>query len=192
MICICHQKSLVLNCLVCRGEVTLFGKADVDKRTQRIVTQTAFMAGREDNLTLLGEMKETVSTSFANTSKLLSLFQIYFYGKKRDWSKFAKSTLQYGNTVRENDWQTMYETGAYLKHFAKDKETIKIGVQVMEKVLKLHKNYEHLCIYSVLQNKSGNKDLALAAAKEALKISKVEREDGSEAQELIVELTAFK
>ncbi|MDQ6479476.1 thioredoxin fold domain-containing protein [Dyadobacter sp. LHD-138] len=172
--------------------IPLFGKADVDKMAQRIITQTAFKAGGENNLALLGELKKIVATSFADTSKLLSLTQIYYFGGKRDWPGYAKSTLQYGKTVGANDWQTMYETGIYLKHFAKDKETLKIGIQVMDRVLKLHKNYEHLCIYSNLQNKVGNKYLALKAAKEAVKISKAEGEDSSEAEELITELTAIK
>jgi len=172
--------------------VLLYGKADVDKMAQRIITQTASMAGREDNLALFEEVKETITTSFSDTSKLLPLTQIYFYGGKRDWPNYAKSTLQYGKTVGANDWQTMYETGAYLKHFAEDKATLETGIQIMERVLQLHKNYEHLCIYARLHNKAGNKDLALTAAKEAVKISKVEGEDSSEANELIAELTAVK
>lgn len=172
--------------------VPLFGKADVDKRAQRIMTQAAFMAGRENNLTLLSELKKTSVKSFTDTTRLLSLTQIYFYQGKRDWLNYAKSTLQYGKTVGANDWQTMYETGSYLKHFAKDKETLKIGVLVMDKVLKLQKSYDHLCIYSRLQNKIGNKHLALKAAKEAVKVSKTAGEDSSEAQELIAELSAVK
>ncbi|MBE9462159.1 thioredoxin family protein [Dyadobacter subterraneus] len=172
--------------------IPIFGKADVDKRGQRIITQAAFTAGRENNLALLNELKNTAATSFTDTSKLLSLTRIYFYGGKQDWQSYAKATLQYGKTAGANDWQTMYETGAYLKHFAKDKETLKIGVQIMDKVLQLHKNYEHLCIYSTLQNRVGNKDLALKAAKEAVTVARAEGEDGSEALELIAELKAVK
>ncbi|MCF2447609.1 hypothetical protein L0657_26880 [Dyadobacter sp. CY345] len=88
---------------------------------QRIITQTAVIAGMEDYLALLEELKEIVATSFADTSKLLSLPQLYFYGGKRDWSNYAKSTLQYGKTVGANDWQTMYETGTYLNTLPKIK-----------------------------------------------------------------------
>jgi thioredoxin-related protein len=172
--------------------IPVLGKADVEKRAQRIITHTANTAGRSNDMELMGELKRVISTSFVDTSKVLSLAQIYFYGGRRDWPAFAKSTLTYENTVGATDWQTMYETGIYLRHFAKDMETIKTGIQIMSKVLELHKNYEHLCIYSQLENKAGNKDLALKAAKEALRVSNDEGADGVEAQELISELTKNK
>lgn len=169
--------------------IPVLGKAVVEKRAQRIITHTANMAGRTNDMEVMGELKKVISQNFVDTSKVLSLAQIYFYGGRRDWLAYAKSTLTYGNTVGATDWQTMYETGIYLRHFAKDMETIKTGIQIMSKVLDLHKNYEHLCIYSQLENKAGNKDLALKAAKEALKVSNDEGADGVEAQELISELT---
>ncbi|MCF0069548.1 DUF255 domain-containing protein [Dyadobacter sp. CY261] len=172
--------------------VPLFGKVNVDKRAQRIVTQTAGNAGRANDPALMADLNKMVATSFADTGKVLSVARIYFYGGRQDWLNYARSTWQYANTVGTKDWQTMYETGAYLKYFAKDPETLKIGVKIMDKVLKLHKNYEHLCIYSRLQSKLGNNGLALAAAKEAVKISKTEGEDSTEARELIAELGAAK
>lgn len=172
--------------------VPLFGKADVEKRSQRIVTQTANTAGRANDLILMNDLKKIAAISFADTGKILLLAQIYFYGGRQDWLNYAKSTFEYGTTVGSTDWQTMYETGAYLKYFAKDQETLKIGVQIMRNVLKLNKNYEHLCIYAQLQKKVGNKDLALKAAKEALEVSSGKSEDESEAHELIAELATNK
>jgi thioredoxin-related protein len=168
--------------------IGLFGKAEVEKRVQRIVTQTASTAGRTNNLLLLNDVKKIAAESFSDSSKISSLAQIYFYGGQQDWLNYAKSTFKYGNTVGATDWQTMYETGAYLKHFASDPETLQIGVQIMNNVLKLQKNYEHLCIYAQLQKKLGNKALALEAAQEALEVSKGQEEDESEAKELIAEL----
>lgn len=172
--------------------VPLFGKADVEKRSQRIVTQTANAAGRTNDALLLQDVKKIAATSFADTGKILSLIQIYYYSGQKDWLNYAKATLAYGATVGAADWQTMYETGAYLKHFAKDPEALKIGVQIMQKVLKLNKTYEHLCIYAQLQKKVGNNALALKAAKEALEVSKDKGDDESEAQELIAALVPKK
>jgi len=170
--------------------VILFSKAEVAKRAQRIITQTASAAGQANDLVLLNELKQIAITSFANSNRIVSLAQIYFYSGQRDWSKYAQSTLAYGNSLGATDWQTLYETGAYLNYFANDPETVKIGVQLMNKVLKLHKNYEHLCIYSQLQKKAGDKAWALKAAREALEVAKSEGETGSEAQALIAELVA--
>jgi thioredoxin-related protein len=172
--------------------VNLFGRAEVDKRAQRIITQTAGIAGRANDLALLEELRKIATTSFADSLKLLSLAQIYYYGGSRDWSNYAKSTLAYGNTLGATDWQTLYETGAYLNYFSDDVASIKIGVELMSKVLSLHKSYEYLCLYSQLQKKAGNKSLALKAAQEALEVSQSEGEDGREAQELIAELAVRK
>lgn len=172
--------------------VPLFGKADVDKTSQRIVTRTAEIAGRANDQALMDDLKKIITGSFADTAKALSVAGIYFYRGREDWPNYAKATLHYGSTVGTTDWQTMYESGAYLKYFAKDQETLKIAVQVMDKVLKLHKNYEHLCIYSRLQSKVGNNVLALKAANEATELAKPEGQDGDEARKLIAELNAAK
>lgn len=166
----------------------LFGKTIVEQRTQRIMTRSAYSAGRTNDPGLMEELRKIAANSFADSTKILSLTQIYFYGGQQDWNNYAKATWEYGNTVGANDWQTLYETGAYLKHFAKDQETLKIGVRIMERVLKLQKNYEHLCIYARLQQKVGNTVPALKAAQEALNVSSAEGEDGSEAKELVAEL----
>ncbi len=168
----------------------LFGKADVERTTQRIMTRTANMAGRTNDLVLMSELRKVAVDHFADSVKTLSLLQIYFYGGRRDWLNYGRSTLKYGNTIGATDWQTMYETGIYLKTFAKDPEALKTGVEIMAKVLNLNKNYEHLCIYAQLQKKLGNNEPALKAAEEALKISKDQGEDGSDARELITELAA--
>lgn len=168
--------------------VPLYGRADVDKRTQRIITQTASNAGRANDLALMEEVRGTIRRNFTDTARVLAVAGIYFYNGARDWPNCAKSTLHYANTVGAADWQTMYETGIYLKYFAKDEESLKMGVRIMDKVLKLHKNYEHLCIYAWLQTKAGNPSAALKAAKEAEQIAKSEGEDGNEARELIAEL----
>ncbi|MDR6804915.1 thioredoxin-related protein [Dyadobacter sp. BE34] len=169
--------------------VGLFGKVEVEKAAQRIMTRTANMAGRTNDLVLMSELRKVAVEHFPDSVKTLSLLQIYFYGGRRDWLSYGRSTLQYGSTVGATDWQTMYETGIYLKTFAEDPEALKTGVEIMTKVLNLHKNYEHLCIYAELQKKLGNKEPALKAAQEALKISTEQGESGGDAQELINELT---
>ncbi|MBO9611160.1 MAG: thioredoxin family protein [Dyadobacter sp.] len=170
--------------------VGLFGKEDVEKATQRIMTRTANMAGRTNDLVLMSELRKVAVDDFPDSVKILSLLQIYFYGGRGDWLNYGRSTLKYGSTVGAKDWQTMYETGIYLKTFAKDPETLKIGVEIMDKVLNLNKNYEYLCIYAQLQKKLGNKEPALKAAEEALQISVAKGADGDDARELINELTA--
>lgn len=170
--------------------IGLFGQADIERTAQRIMTRTANMAGRNNDLALMSELRKVATTHFADSLKTLSLLQIYFYNGRHDWLNYGRSTLKYGSTIGAADWQTMYETGAYLKAFAKDPETLKIGAEIMAKVLNLNKNYEHLCIYAQLQKKLGNKEPALKAAEEALKIATDKGDDGGDAKELISELTA--
>lgn len=169
----------------------LFGKAEAERAAQRIMTRTANMAGRTNDLVLMSELRKVAVDHFADSIKTLSLLQIYFYGGRRDWLNYGRSTLQYGSTVGATDWQTLYETGIYLKTFAKDPEALKTGVEIMARVLEMNKNYEHLCIYAQLQKKLGNKEPALKAAGEALTIATDQGKDGSDARELINELTTI-
>ncbi|SEI54413.1 Thioredoxin-related protein [Dyadobacter sp. SG02] len=169
--------------------IPLFGKPEVEKRAQRIMTGTAGIAGRQNDLILMSGLRKVAAGNFADSIKMLSLVQIYFYGGREDWLNYAKSTLKYGNTIGAADWQTMYETGAYLNYFAKDRETLSIGAEIMSKVVNLNRTYDHLRIYAQLQKKAGNKELALKAAEAALQISNEKGESGDEARELIEELT---
>jgi thiol-disulfide isomerase/thioredoxin len=168
--------------------VPLFPAGEVERRAQWIITSRANTAGRQKDLAMLREVKDIIAANGQDTSKYFALAQIYYYNGQQDWPNYAKATARYGKTVGSGDWQTLYETGAYLKAFAKDQETLTIGVQIMEQVIKMNKNYENLCIYASLQNKAGHGAAAIQTAKEAVKLAKDTGGDSSDAENLLAEL----
>lgn len=138
------------------------------------------------------EVEQTIASNFKDTSRLSSLARIYFYQGQGEWLKYAAATLEYGRSQGEDDWRTMYETAIYLEHFAKDMQALDLGVQIMERVVKLEKSYENLNLYAQLQHKIGRDTQALKVAREALTIAKKTGEESSEAAKLIAELQSIK
>lgn len=167
----------------------LFSLSEIDHKANRIITQTASLAGRENNAALFQELKQMVRSDFKDTTRVLALAEIHFYGGKRDWKQYATATWNYGSNVKnEADWKTLHETAIYLRHFAKDTTVLTIGANLMEKVIYKNRSYENLCLYAELQYKVGKKDLALTSAKEALTLANQTNQDDSDAKELIAKI----
>jgi thioredoxin-related protein len=166
-----------------------FSRSEIDHKAKRIITQTASLAGRQNNASLFQELKQIVRSDFKDTTQVLALAEIYFYGGKRDWKQYATATRDYSNNVKnETDWQTLHETAIYLKHFAEDTAVLTIGADLMEKVIHKNRSYEHLCLYAELQYKVGKKELALNSAKEALTLASQTNQDDNDAKELIAKI----
>ncbi|ALI99218.1 hypothetical protein DC20_09815 [Rufibacter tibetensis] len=168
----------------------LFKEEEVKTRTERIITRTAQKAGAENNIALLKDVQQAVSTNFKETKRISTLAMIYFYAGRRDWLTYAKTTLEYSKGYAEQDWRTLYETGMYLNSFAEDKEALKIGTRIMKKAVALHKDPENLYLYAQLQHKTGKDAPAAKAAKEALELAKSTGEDTSDISAFLTQLKA--
>lgn len=167
----------------------LFGADLVQKRVQRIVTNTASKAGQKNDSELFKEVVTAVGQKYTYSNQLLGLSKIYFYQGQKNWNKYAQETLDYSVKVDSTDSGTFYETAAYVKAFAKDIPTMEIGAQLIKKAIALDKKYEYLCIYATLLHKTGKNKTASEAAKEALALAESTGEDGSDAKELIANIS---
>jgi thioredoxin-related protein len=166
----------------------LYTPEEVARKAQNIIINAARTAGEEGNMGLLEAVELAIKANFRDTSKLSALASIYFYQGQSAWLKYAEASMAYANQLASNDWQTLQETATYLKHFAEEKQALEIGAQLMEKVIGMHKNYKHLYLYAQLQQKAGREDLALEAAKEAIKVALEAGADSSQAARLIADL----
>ncbi|MFA1772365.1 thioredoxin family protein [Rufibacter glacialis] len=166
----------------------LFKEEEVKRRAERIITRTAQAAGSENNLVLLKDVQQAAAANFKEAERLAALTMIYFYAGQQDWHRYAKETLAYSKSKAVNDWRTLYETGMYLNAFAKEKETLKMGVQIMKKVLKLHRDPENLSLYAQLLHATGKNQSAYKAAKAAVEAANATGEDARQAQALLTEL----
>ncbi len=171
-----------------QGQFLPLFKEEVKHKAQRIITQTAQMAGTENDLVLLQEVQQAVASNFRDAERLNALAMIYFYAGRKDWRRYAQETLAYSKTLAGDDWRTLYETGMYLNAFAKDKEAMEIGTQLMKRAVALHRNPENLYLYARLQHKAGREAKATKAAKEALDLAKSTGEDTSDISAFLTEL----
>jgi thioredoxin-related protein len=166
----------------------LFGAELVQKRVQRIITNTAAKAGQKNDAELFAEVVTVVAQRYTYSDRLLGLSKIYFYQGQKNWNKYAQETLDYSVKLDSADSGTFYETAAYIKAFAKDIPTLKIGAELIKKAILLDKNYEYLCIYATLLHKTGEDKIASETAREALALAESKGEDNSTAKELIAEI----
>ncbi|WP_138475708.1 thioredoxin family protein [Dyadobacter bucti] len=167
----------------------LFGADLVQKRVQRIITNTAGKAGQKNDAELFKDVVTAVGQKYTYSNRLLGLSKIYFYQGQKNWNKYAQETLDYALKVDSTDSGTFYETAAYIKAFAKDIPTLETGAQLIKKAIALDKNYEYLCIYATLLHKTGKNKAASETAKEALALAESTGQDGSDAKELIAEIS---
>lgn len=165
---------------------------EVNRKAQRIITRTATLAGRVNDTKLLEEIEQTIKANFANTNKVSSLAKIYYYQGQKEWLKYAQATMNYADKYADDDIGTLVETATYLKHFSKEKQPMEIGAKIMEKVISTERNYTNLLLYAHLLQKAGKADLALDAAREAIKVAKATGEDNGGATKLISELQQAK
>lgn len=163
----------------------LYNNDEVKRKAEQILTRTASRAGRENSEQLLEELGQIIAANFANTRKYSSLAKIYFYQGQKEWLKYAVATREYAKEQADSDWRTLHETATYLKHFSEEKQALEIGAQIMEMVIRMHKSYNNLYLYAQLQQKVGREDLALDAAREAVKVANEAREDSSQAEKFI-------
>lgn len=160
----------------------------VERKAEKIITRTSSIAGRNSDIQLLDQIEKSISANLKDKSRLTTLARIYYHQGQRNWSKYAAATLEYSRGQGKDDMQTMYETAIYLKHFAKDTQTLELGVQIMEKVIKLEESYKNLNLYAQFQHTVGKDKQALKTAREAIEVAKKSGEESSEANELVVKL----
>lgn len=170
----------------------IFEEGEVKSKAEKIITKTARTAGSQNDAALFQKVEQAIAANFKDTSRLSSLARIFFFGGQGEWLKYAKATLEYGRNQVDDDWQTLYETAIYLRHFAKDKQALEIGAQIMEKAIIMNKSYDNLYLYAQLQQNIGREASALDAAREAVKIANKTGKDSSEAASLVSELQAAK
>lgn len=166
----------------------LFKDNAVQRKAEKIITKTSSIAERKGDKQLFEQVEKSISTNLEDTNRLATLARIYYYQGQKNWSKYAEATLEYGKGQGKDDLQTMYETAIYLKHFAKDIQTLELGVQIMEKVIKLEKSYNNLNLYAQLQHGVARNKQALKTAREAVEVAHKSGEESSEANELIIKL----
>ncbi|MEO6283528.1 MAG: thioredoxin fold domain-containing protein [Dyadobacter sp.] len=167
---------------------TIFSADEVESRAVGILTQTANRAGGAKDTILLKDVKNMITREFEGNARFSLLTDIHFYGGRRDWIQYARATKKYSDELAGNDWRTLHDTAVYLKHFAKEKEALVIGIQLMEKVIMTERSYENLFLLAQLQRKTGKNTLALNSAKEAVKVASQSGDDSGEATEFIAEV----
>ena len=160
----------------------------VERKAEKIITRTSSIAGRNSDIQLLDQIEKSISANLKDKSRLTTLARIYYHQGQRNWSKYAAATLEYSRGQGKDDMQTMYETAIYLKHFAKDTQTLELGVQIMEKVIKLEESYKNLNLYAQFQHTVGKDKQALKTAREAIEVAKKSGEESSEANKLVAKL----
>jgi len=166
----------------------IFPKDEVSHKAEKIITRTAAIAGREDDLQLFKEVEQAIADNFTDTSRLYSLAKIYFYQGQKEWVNYADATLKYCKNQGVEDSRTMNETAMYLEYFAKDMQALELGNQIMERLIEIDKSYENLILYAKLQYKVGKDIMAIETAKEAIIVAHNSGEESSEAANLVTKI----
>ena len=165
--------------------LTVYSPNEIDAKVKHTVLRAATNAGQEGDSLQLHALQSTIRRHFSDTSFLLPLSEIYFLNGKRDWLPYAKATLAYAQNRGRYDVSTLTETVTYLQYFAEEQEVYEVGATIMDLVVKAERSYDNLVQRAEILHLSGEVDLAIKAAREAIQRSAASGSSDDTAQDLV-------